>query len=91
MNKVHHSTKAANYETKHGGCSQGHNMAESKNGGLTHDLSEGDVTECSMIGLQKWPYDNTIIMMDWICMALFKTPKVPDRVPCSIHSHSGKL
>lgn len=26
--------------------------------------------------------------MDWICMALLKTPKVPDRVPGSIHSHS---
>ena len=27
----------------------------------------------------------TIIIMDWICMALYKTPKAPDRVPV-IHS-----
>ena len=26
--------------------------------------------------------------MDWICMVLFKTPKAPDRVPGSIHSHT---
>ena len=29
-----------------------------------------------------------IIVMDWICMALFQSSKAPDRVPGSIHSHS---
>ena len=28
------------------------------------------------------------IIVDWICMALFKTPKAPDRVSGSIHSHT---
>ena len=29
-----------------------------------------------------------IIIMDWICMVLFKTLKAPDKVPGSIHSRT---
>ena len=39
-------------ESQNDGRSQRHMMAESQNGG--HNLLEGEVTECSVKGLQKW-------------------------------------